>query len=140
MILAASRRVKRVLWLTFGGLALAVAALFRPGPEDVAARADVALPPSELADVRVKHEIIEIPIAPPPTALARRSLRSPAGAPTERTPPPRSDSTPDAVRTARADDAADDSGRSDNVLLRAGRAIVGDGKHRPEPFPRIKKH
>ena len=98
-------------------------------------------PPSVLPDVRVRHEFIEIPIAPARTAVARGGER--ARTPSTKTPrrAPGVTPGPDVVRmadavTSRKADAPD---RGANLLVRAGRAIVGDGKHRPEPFPRIKK-
>jgi hypothetical protein len=84
---------------------------------------------SVLPDVEVRHEFVEIPLPPPPprTSLARRSEGS---APASKKPLalPLATARPDAVRTA----------DTDNLLIRAGRALIGDGKHRPEPFPRIK--
>jgi hypothetical protein len=138
MILAARRGVKRVLWLIFGGLALlAAAVLFQSGPAgDALARVEPAPPPpvlpepSVLPDVQVRHEFVEIPLAPPPrrTSLARRSEGSAPAAAKKPLAPPLATARPDVVRTA----------DTDNLLVRAGRALIGDGKHRPEPFPRIK--
>lgn len=139
MILAAGRRVKRVLWLMFGILALlAAAVLLRSGPTgDAVARMEETPSPSVLPDVRVKHEFISIPIAAPPRTSLARTQASP---PVERKRPktPIADRGSDVVRTAaRQEDASD---RRANLLVRAGRAVIGDGKYRPEPFPRIKKH
>jgi hypothetical protein len=133
MILAARHDVERVLWLIFGGLALlAAAVLFQSNPAgDAVARVEPTPPPSVLPEVRVKHEFIEIPLAPPPprTSLARRGEGSTPVAKKRPVPPPIATARPDAVRTAEAD----------NLLIRAGRAVIGDGTYRPEPFPRIKK-
>jgi hypothetical protein len=141
MILAASRGVKRVLWLIFGGLALlAAAVLFRSDPAgDAAARVDAPPAPSVLPDVRVKHEFIEVPIPTPRTSLARSPQRSAPVAKTRPQVAARVRTTADGVRSASAVSKDEPSDRRASLLARAGRAIVGDGKHRPEPFPRIKK-
>jgi hypothetical protein len=142
MILAASRRVKRVLWLIFGGLALlAAAVLFRSGPAgDAAARVEAPpAAPSVLPNVRVKHEFIEVPLPTPRTSLARSPQRSAPVAKTRPQVAPRVRATADGVRIANAVSKDEPSERRASLLVRAGRAIVGDGKHRPEPFPRIKK-
>jgi hypothetical protein len=141
MILAASRSVKRVLWSIFGGLALlAAAVLFRSSPAgDAAARVEAPPAPRLLPDVRVKHEFIEIPIRTPPTLQARSPQRSASAERMRPEAPPRVPARTDAIRTASAVSRDEPSDRRASLLVRAGRAIVGDGKYRPEPFPRIKK-
>lgn len=141
MILAETHGVKRVLWTIFVGLALlAAAVLFRSGPaRDAVARVEAPHAPSALPDVRVKHEFIEVPIPTPRTSLARSPQPSASVARKGPQAPPSVPARADAVRTARAVSDADPSDRRASLLVRAGRAIVGDGKHRPEPFPRIKK-
>lgn len=139
MILAGRGDVKRVLWLMFMGLALlAAVVLFRSGPTgDALASVESTPPPSVLPDVRVKHEFVAIPLPPPPaTSLADRSEGT---APAAKKRREASSSRPDVVRTANLASRAGAPDRQDNLLIRAGRAVIGDGKHRPEPFPRIKK-
>ena len=101
-----------------------------------------APPPSVLPDVRVRHEFIEIPVAPPRTAVARGGER--ASTVPKKTPRRAPSAAParDVVRTADASPSSkvNPPERGANLLVRAGRAIVGDGKNRPEPFPRIKKN
>lgn len=137
MILAARHNVKRVLWLIFGGLALlAAAVLFQSGPTgDAVARVEVTPPPSVLPDVRVKHEFVEIPLPTPRTSLARGRQRPNPVAKKRPQASPSAVTRPDVVRTA-GETASD---RRPNLLIRAGRAVIGDGRYRPEPFPRIKK-
>lgn len=84
---------------------------------------DVALPsadaPAAAPSVRLQHEYIRVtPPAPPaPPAPSRRALPS-RTAPLE---PRKASSTPAFVERAR-------------------RALLGDGRHRPEPFPRPAAH
>jgi hypothetical protein len=134
--------VKRALWLIFGGLALlAAAVLFRSGPTgDAAARVESTTPPpAALPDVRVKHEFIEIPIPAPQPSPARTPHRSASAAKKRPQVPPGAGTSADGVRTASAVSEVEAADQPASLLVRAGRAIVGDGKHRPEPFPRIKK-
>ena len=132
--------MKRSLWVIFGILVLLAAAVLL----DVGRRDDTefdapndgvplsASPPASLPDVRVRHEFVTISTTPVnwqraarPPATARPStdaLRTPAPA----QPPP-------APAVARA-------GEDLGLLERAGRAVIGDGRYRPEPFPRIKRN
>lgn len=68
-------------------------------------------------DVRVRHEFVRIPLPPVAPRLEAR-----AAAP----------AAPRRARPARAE--ADDEA----LLSKARRVLVGDGRYRPEPFPRIK--
>ena len=139
MILAGRGGVKRVLWLTFMGLALlASTVLFRSGPTgDALANVEPTPPPSVLPDVRVKHEFVTIPLPPTPsTSLAHRSESSAPAV--KKRAEASSRARADVVRTANLAGKAGAPDRQDNLLIRAGRAVIGDGKYRPEPFPRIK--
>lgn len=121
--------MKRSLWLIFGALLLlAAVALFRAGTtEDMVAA--VEAPPAPLPEVRVRHEFVTVPLpaaaAHPPAGVrsgpppARTALSKPPVGPGEAAP----------VRRA---------GRDAGFLERARRAVVGDGRFRPQPFPRPK--
>ena len=65
-----------------------------------------------LEDVQVRHEFVTIATLVTPPAATRRNV-------TPRQPARRN--SPGA-----------------GLWSKAGRALVGDGRHRPEPFPRIK--
>jgi len=128
--------VKRSLWIIFGVLViLAAAALFQWAQtgESVAAidaPAPVAAPPPALPDVRVRHEFVTVsaPSAPEAPPRASRAVASAARTPAAARPAPGPDKPP-AVRRA---------SRDANFFERARRAVVGDGRYRPEPFPRVK--
>jgi hypothetical protein len=114
--------MKRLLWLIFAGLAIAAAALvWRDGTEkgSIAAAAPLAAPALE-RQVRVKHELVTAIV---PTVSEEPESRAHAV--------PRVHTGKPAFRRATRDSAP-------NLLQRAGRAIVGDGTYRPEPFPRIR--
>jgi len=89
-------------------------------------------PPTSLPDVRVRHEFVTI--STPPVNW-QRAARPPATARPAtaalRTPSPAQPPPPPAVARAREDLG---------LLERAGRAVIGDGRYRPEPFPRIKRN
>lgn len=114
--------MKRLLWLIFAGLAIAAAALvLRDAGEKgtIAAAAPLAGPAPD-RQVRVKHELVTAIV---PTVTARSESRAPTA--------PRVHTERPALRRAMRDSAP-------NLLQKAGRAIVGDGTYRPEPFPRIR--
>src|SRR5687767_1698886 len=99
-------------------VALAVLMLFPPADRPSRARA-AAVPPEpvgrmpETPAVQLEHQLIRVP-----------EVRSPRAVPAPRRAPP-------ATRLARlhADRHA--------PLARARRMLVGDGRYRPEPFPRL---
>jgi hypothetical protein len=71
--------------------------------------------------VRVEHDLIVV--QPPATR--------PGGPPAQATPRP-------AVTAQRATSAPSQwEEGSRRMVSRAGRILVGDGRHRPEPFPRV---
>ena len=86
---------------------------------------------ARVADVQVRHEFVtlQVPASAPgthtqPSQPATISASASAAVPrlVRRTSPQ--------GRRAHAEPAA--------LLSRVGRAVAGDGRHRPEPFPRIK--
>jgi hypothetical protein len=85
----------------------------------------VAAPPP-LSHVEIRHELITVataPVPPPP-----RTRMAAAGPPKPAAPPPPS---PSPLQPASSEPT---------LLEKARRAIVGDGRHRPEPFPRVRDH
>jgi len=115
--------MKRLLWLIFAGLAVAAAVLLMRGGEDQGSVASAAPAPEPEPQVRVVHELVTVD--PPPIATLREEpSHAPMSQPSRR--------PADGPRLRRAM-------RDPGLLERAGRAIVGDGTHRPEPFPRIRQ-
>ena len=116
--------MKRMIGIAVAGAALAAAIVLlddRANPEaESRALSDVPAPSSDVRvqDVRVQHEIVTLPL-PAPTQLVARPAAAPA--------PARAVPT---VRRARQQNEA--------LLMKAGRVLLGDGRHRPEPFPRIR--
>ena len=92
--------------------ALATLALFWPSTAESPVSA--AAPLSPLPKLTIEHQIIEVPTVG--LSRARPKPRLSLG-----------------HRLAARHPAAD---RADNFVVRAGRALLGDGRHRPEPFPR----
>ena len=97
-------------------LTLAAVALLWPATaESPVGAATAAMAPAQAAAVTVEHELVRV--------SAARS----------RAPAPRRRPTPAAVRlTAGPGRPLKPAG----FALRAGRALMGDGRYRPEPFPR----
>jgi hypothetical protein len=125
--------VKRSLWIIFGVLVvLATVALFQWAQEgeSVAAIEPAAQPPAALPDVRVRHEFVTVSVpSRPQNPSPVRTVRS-SGGKSGAARPIASPTAAPAVRRA---------SRDASFLERAGRAVIGDGRYRPEPFPRIKK-
>jgi hypothetical protein len=131
-ILARQRDVKRSLWILFLALVvLGALALFQPGSAgDVVASHETSPPP--LAPVTVRHELVTVPApAPtaPPTRTAHRADPPAAPAPTLGARPTTAGASAPAVQPA---------SRDQSFFNRARRAVVGDGRYRPQPFPRVK--
>jgi hypothetical protein len=108
--------MKRTLWIALAlvAVATAVTALLQTEPPNAEARTDVPFRATETAvdDVRVRHELVTIatPVPAPVAASRRVTPRQPS----RRTSPVA------------------------GPWSKTARALVGDGNHRPEPFPRIK--
>ena len=125
--------MKRGLWLIFGALALLAAGiLFSYEPDRLT---QVEPPAVELPDVRVQHEFVQIPAAAASTApLGQREERSghAVSSSTQRM-------TGRAVSSAASGrTTVERAARNPTLLEKARRAFVGDGRHRPEPFPRVR--
>ncbi|HVJ26551.1 MAG TPA: hypothetical protein VM493_03380 [Vicinamibacterales bacterium] len=119
--------MSRKIWTAAALLAgTGAAALLLSQPHASDARTpDTVVTATPSRDVRVQHEFITIaPARPAPvirsrpsgaslSASATRSLTVPAR-------PPHSPSSEPAL------------------LAKVGRAVTGDGRHRPEPFPRVR--
>ena len=87
-----------------------------------------APPPASGDTVTVVHDWVEI-VPSRAAAGVSASLPVPRRAPALRTPA----STSARIRGGTADEPCPDPPR---LVSRAARLIVGDGRHRPEPFPR----
>ena len=142
MILAAVyRAMKRGLWLIFAALAMfAATVLFRYDPEPVAALESTPVPSERPAAVRVSHEFVTVEV---PTPAVQRVQPRPETRPHAvlATHSPADPNGPrETLKAANrvAGPAARPTLRDQSLLARAGRALVGDGKYRPEPFPRIR--
>jgi hypothetical protein len=87
-----------------------------------AAESPVAAMPAAPANaVRVEHELVVVPKAPPAVKQLVRPRMPRRGAPAVRLA-----SVPKPLRPA----------SSPGFVARAGRTLLGDGEYRPEPFPR----
>lgn len=98
------------------GAGLTALALLWPVPADSPLTAGQASP----GRVRIQHELIQI--VPRPPAAPHRGIRRPRLSRSTRLaaftqPRPRTDA---------------------NFAVRAGRLIAGDGRYRPQPFPRVR--
>ena len=133
--------MNRGLWLILAALAvIAAVVLFRYDPEPVAAIESSPAPPERTDAVRVSHEFVTVTIPPVTSKRISRpaSPRKQTVLATDRSndSAPRRDVVKASNRTTDSDDRSEP--REGNLLERAGRALIGDGKYRPEPFPRIR--
>jgi hypothetical protein len=132
--------MKRGLWLILAALAMiAATVLFRYDPEPVAANEPTPVPSKPPDTVRVSHEFVTVEI---PATTTRRpgqpsTTRPQAVLATHRSPASIGGQRAVKASNRNADPAARPVSRDANLLERAGRAFIGDGKYRPEPFPRI---
>jgi hypothetical protein len=129
--------MKRSLWLIFATLTpIAAIGLFRFQPEK---RSEAAPPVGRLADVRVQHDYVTVtmPVTGGPVITTLRNRLANA----------RPAETASASRamdrqgeTERASPSryrqVNPASRDQTLFEKARRAFVGDGRHRPEPFPR----
>ena len=121
----------RGLWLIFAALALiAATVLFRFQPEKLAQAAPADAEP--LPDVLVQHEYVSVtvPAAASPVRIratpgSRSGIRALDDAVVDAEPAPM-------VKGQTVKRAS----REQTLFEKARRAFVGDGRHRPEPFPR----
>jgi hypothetical protein len=134
--------MKRGLWLIFAALAMiAATVLFRDDPEPVGANEPAPVPQTAPATVRVSHEFVTVPIpAAPATRVRQPSTTRPRTVPATHTTTGATGRR-DAVKASNRNPGAATArpapdGR--NLLERAGRAFIGDGKYRPQPFPRVR--
>jgi hypothetical protein len=131
--------MKPRLWLIFAAVAsIASAALLRPQPEPPVQ----PVPIEPLPDVHVEHEYVTVPVAATrdalvatgrtPTARMRSTSMRPASvAITDGDVEDRAASPGSRSRTV-----SHASTRDQTLFEKARRAFMGDGRHRPEPFPR----
>ena len=96
----------------------AVALLWPATAESPVGAAAAPLAPAQAAAVTVEHELVVVSPAPPLAATPPRRSAPPA--------------SPAVRLTAGPGRALKPAG----FAVRAGRALVGDGRYRPEPFPR----
>ena len=113
----------RTIWLAAALVTTAATVLLlrEPRPDRPAAPADesIAFTHSPSRDVRVEHRFVSVAAPEARTAsVLPTPVRTADSAPLRRPSPAR-----------KADDA---------LLAKARRVVLGDGKYRPEPFPRVK--
>jgi hypothetical protein len=121
-------------WLIFAAPALiAAAVLLRDDPEPAHVR-EHSPNDERAASVRVSHEFVTVAI---PTGVGSRAGTSQLAA------AQRSANTRGAARTSQlaarpAASTVRPATRDPNLLEKARRAFLGDGRHKPEPFPRVR--
>jgi hypothetical protein len=108
--------LRRLLWIGLGSLF--ALALFRASAGSPPRKSEIVPPTVDPPGVRVEHELVTASIVTEP--VTRRAAAA-AAAPPSGDPVPRPHTRPD------------------GFLSKARRAIVGDGRHRPEPFPRVRR-
>ena len=86
-----------------------------------------ATTPAPLGDVKVRHDLVVVPLAVPIEKSGPRSPRQASSV------------------SASASGRADFTGRARQtppaaapLLAKVRRAVAGDGRYRPEPFPRVR--
>lgn len=135
--------MKRMLWLISGALTLVAAALLlRFQPEQLTARQQPV--PTRLPDVQVEHEFVRVSAPKLPAIGSDTARRTAVSARTVRDPEVRLHTPgPSFAASTRASSLPPDvqrAGRDRTLLEKARRAFVGDGRHRPEPFPRVREN
>ena len=116
--------MNRSVWLIFAALAvIAAAILIQLKPERMAQAASTS---EVLPYVRVQHEYVTVPVGSVNTNDRNRLMRT-------RTPVESPSGMP-ALVTRRG--TVQRASRDQTLFEKARRAFVGDGRHRPEPFPR----
>jgi hypothetical protein len=134
--------MKRSLWLIFAALALIAAAVsFRLQPEALTQAAPVI---ERLPDVRVQHEYVTVPVSATGDNLKvkeRSRLAQTRTMPDPLSATPTLDAEtvkaePVAIRKPAASRASNRAPGDETLFAKARRAFMGDGRHRPEPFPR----
>jgi hypothetical protein len=107
--------LRRLLWIGLGSLFAIL--LFRAPAGSPPAKSETVAP--ALIDppgVRVEHELVAASVVREP--VTRRAAAA--------APPP-------------ADPVTRPHTRPEGFLSKARRTIIGDGRHRPEPFPRVRR-
>lgn len=134
--------MKRILSLIFAVLAFAAAALLLRFPrEPSAARLQPA--PPQLPDVRIEHEFVRIPV-PAFTTGSDRGRRPLVRAPMEHETkvtlhtPEQSAPAVSPVSSQPTSAIVQPPAQNPTLFDKARRALIGDGRHRPEPFPRVR--
>ena len=129
--------MKRATWIVVSAFTpIAVGLLLRERPEDLT----LVTPPAEhLPDVRVQHELVTVPVdirasnGPARTQVAHSSAKA------ERALldlEPEDEPVTAASVSGRQSSTVKRASRDQTLLEKARRAFVGDGRHKPEPFPR----
>ena len=128
--------MKHGLWLIFAALAMiAATVLFRYDPEPVAAIESTPVPAKPAAAVRVSHEFVTVKIPAAATTPRRQPSVSHSRTVLAAHGGTGSIGRRDVLKASNRDTTPS---RDGNLLEKAGRAFIGDGKYRPEPFPRIR--
>ena len=129
--------MNRTLWLILGAAAVGLAIL--PLRDRDAQLKPASLPAEQLPEVRIRHEFISIPASSPFALSPWARLRlapvrpRPADAVRAEAEDEQEDVEPAALTRRRAARLVEHDA---TLFERARRAFVGDGRHRPEPFPR----
>ena len=133
--------MKRRLWLIFTALALVAAGvLFQYGPEPVAMSAPASDVERRPAAVRVSHEFITVPIptAPASRPAGRQVRDEPSTMLADRSAGPGNTNERAVTPADRSSLTVGHATRDQSLFGKARRAFLGDGRHRPEPFPRVR--
>ena len=122
--------MSRRIWIAAAALIAGVGATALLLSQPRALEAPLTQPPTAVADVsardvRVQHEYITItPARPDPILRPRPSTASLSASASNAV------TVPSRWRRAQPTDRA--------LLSKVGRAVAGDGRYRPEPFPRLR--
>ena len=122
-----SRRMSRKIWTAaalVAGIGAAALLLSQPHASD-ARTPDTVVTATPSRDVRVQHEFITIAPARPAPVIRRRPSGGSLSASATK-----SLTVPARTRRSPSTEPA--------LLAKVGRAVAGDGRHRPEPFPRVR--
>jgi len=129
--------MKRIVWLILAAFTpIAAIGVFRFKPRSGAEAAPGIV---RLHDVRVQHEYVTVAIPANGTPVITSPRTRLASASMEQTPSVTQavDRRTDAARPSPARDRPVRRASGDQSIFdKARRAFVGDGRHRPEPFPR----
>ena len=116
--------------LTLLGCLALIAALFMPWrTESPLPGATAVAAPSRMDErVRIEHELVRIPVTAPKAPVKSARLTRPL--PSTESPRARAENVPLRASNSTQPDRG--------MVAKAVKRLVGDGRYRPEPFPRVK--